>query len=179
MCGIVGIVQADSRRRYDADDVGRMADAIVHRGPDDQGLIEDQNAILGMRRLSIIDLEGGHQPIHNEDRTVWVVNNGEIYNYKRLRRTLIDRGHRFETDSDTEVLVHLYEEYGEDFLSHLEGMFAVALWDTKKRKLILARDRIGIKPFYYWRMAVALRSRRRSSRLSRCRVFGCRRRGAR
>lgn len=150
MCGIVGIVQSDARRRYDSGDVSRMADAIVHRGPDDQGSFEDQNVILGMRRLSIIDLEGGHQPIHNEDRTVWVVNNGEIYNYQRLRRTLIDRGHRFETHSDTEVLVHLYEEYGEEFLSHLEGMFAVALWDTRKRKLILARDRIGIKPVYYW-----------------------------
>ena len=150
MCGIVGIVQADGRRKYEIDDVGRMADAIVHRGPDDQGLIEDQNAILGMRRLSIIDLEGGHQPIHNEDRTVWVVNNGEIYNYQRLRRMLIDRGHRFETNSDTEVLVHLYEEYGEDFLAQLEGMFAVALWDTRQKKLIVARDRIGIKPLYYW-----------------------------
>ncbi len=150
MCGIVGIVQADSRHKYDIDDVSRMAEAIIHRGPDDQGLFEDQNVILGMRRLSIIDLEGGHQPIHNEDRTVWVVNNGEIYNYQRLRRMLIDRGHRFETNSDTEVLVHLYEEYGEDFLTHLEGMFAVALWDTRQQKLIVARDRIGIKPLYYW-----------------------------
>jgi len=150
MCGIVGVVQADARHRYRIDDVGRMADAIVHRGPDDHGLFEDQNAILGMRRLSIIDLDGGHQPIHNEDKSVWVVNNGEIYNYKYLRRKLIDRGHRFETESDTEVLVHLYEEYGDDFLLHLEGMFAVALWDIGKRKLILARDRMGIKPIYYW-----------------------------
>jgi len=150
MCGIVGIIRKDGSQRYDIDDVHRMADAIVHRGPDDHGFFEDRNVILGMRRLSIIDLEGGHQPIHNEDRTVWVVNNGEIYNYQRLRRMLIDRGHRFETDSDTEVLVHLYEEYGEDFLAHLEGMFAVALWDAKQRKLILARDRIGIKPLYYW-----------------------------
>ncbi len=150
MCGIVGIVRANGSHRYNIDDVHRMADAIVHRGPDDHGLFEDRNVILGMRRLSIIDLEGGHQPIHNEDRTIWVVNNGEIYNYQRLRRMLIDRGHRFETHSDTEVLVHLYEEYGEAFLTHLEGMFAVALWDGKKRKLILARDRIGIKPIYYW-----------------------------
>ena len=150
MCGIVGIVQPDGRRRFAADDVVRMADAIVHRGPDDQGIFEDQNAILGMRRLSIIDLEGGHQPIHNEDRTVWVVNNGEIYNFKRLRRSLIDRGHRFATQSDTEVLVHLYEEYGDEFLLHLEGMFGVALWDTRQRKLIVARDRIGIKPVYFW-----------------------------
>jgi asparagine synthase (glutamine-hydrolysing) len=150
MCGIVGVVQAEGRQQYDIDDVHRMADAIVHRGPDDHGLFEDRNVVLGMRRLSIIDLEGGHQPIHNEDRTIWVVNNGEIYNYQRLRRMLIDRGHRFETNSDTEVLVHLYEEYGEDFLSHLEGMFAIALWDAKQSKLILARDRIGIKPLYYW-----------------------------
>ncbi|MEL7185046.1 MAG: asparagine synthase (glutamine-hydrolyzing) [Pseudomonadota bacterium] len=150
MCGIVGIVQADNRRRYNAEDVGRMADAIVHRGPDDHGIVADQNAILGMRRLSIIDLAGGHQPIHNEDKTVWVVNNGEIYNYCQLRTMLIDRGHRFETNSDTEVLVHLYEDYGEDFLAHIEGMFAVALWDVKQRKLILARDRVGMKPVYYW-----------------------------
>lgn len=150
MCGIVGVVQANTLRQFDINDVGRMADAIFHRGPDDYGLFEDQNVILGMRRLSIIDLEGGHQPIHNEDRTVWVVNNGEIYNYQRLRRTLIDRGHRFETNSDTEVLVHLYEEHGEDFLAHLEGMFAIALWDTRRRKLIIARDRVGMKPVYYW-----------------------------
>lgn len=156
MCGIVGIVQADGQRRHGIDDVGRMADAIVHRGPDDHGLFEDQNVILGMRRLSIIDLEGGHQPIHNEDRTVWVVNNGEIYNYQRLRRMLIDRGHRFETHSDTEVIVHLYEEYGDDFLSHLEGMFGLALWDSRKRKLILARDRIGIKPVYFWRNGASI-----------------------
>jgi len=150
VCGIVGVVQANTLRQFDIDDVGRMADAIFHRGPDDSGLFEDQNVILGMRRLSIIDLEGGHQPIHNEDRTVWVVNNGEIYNYQRLRRTLIDRGHRFETNSDTEVLVHLYEEHGDDFLAHLEGMFAIALWDTRRRKLIIARDRVGMKPVYYW-----------------------------
>jgi asparagine synthase (glutamine-hydrolysing) len=156
MCGIVGVVQADARRRYTLDDVGRMADAIIHRGPDDHGLFEDQNVILGMRRLSIIDLEGGHQPIHNEDRTVWVVNNGEIYNYRRLRRKLIDRGHRFETNSDTEVIVHLYEEYGEDFLAHLEGMFAIALWDTQKRLFILARDRVGMKPLYYWAQGASL-----------------------
>lgn len=149
MCGIVGIVQPSVRRRFTVEDVKRMADAIVHRGPDDEGFYHDQNVILGMRRLSIIDLEGGHQPIHNEDRTVWVVNNGEIYNYRHLRQMLIERGHRFETESDTEVIVHLYEEYGEEFLQHLEGMFAVALWDSRKKKLVLARDRIGIKPLYY------------------------------
>jgi asparagine synthase (glutamine-hydrolysing) len=150
MCGIAGIVQNDGHRRYDRDDVLCMAGAIVHRGPDDHGIIEDQNAILGMRRLSIIDLAGGHQPIHNEDRSVWVVSNGEIYNYRHLRELLHRRGHRFETNSDTEVLVHAYEEYGEDFLEHLEGMFGLALWDCRQRKLILARDRLGIKPLYYW-----------------------------
>ena len=149
MCGIVGIVQGHGRHRYGREDVRRMADAIIHRGPDDEGIFDDRNVILGMRRLSIIDLDGGHQPIQNEDGTVWVVNNGEIYNFQELRERLIGQGHRFRTRSDTEVLVHLYEEHGEDFLSHLEGMFAVALWDTKKRKLIVARDRLGIKPVYY------------------------------
>ena len=153
MCGIVGIVQASGHRRYAIEDVHRMADAIVHRGPDEDGFFEDRNVLLGMRRLSIIDLAGGSQPIHNEDRTIWVFNNGEIYNYQRLRRELIERGHRFETHSDTEVLVHLYEEYGEEFLHRLEGMFAIALWDMRRSKLIVARDRIGIKPVYYWQGA--------------------------
>ena len=150
MCGIVGIVQPSHRRRYTAVDVQGMAEAIVHRGPDDQGLIDVDNAILAMRRLSIIDLAGGHQPMCNEDQTVWVVNNGEIYNYRELRRGLAQRGHKLKTSSDTEVLVHLYEDYGESFVEHLEGMFAFALWDSKQRRLLLARDRLGIKPLYYW-----------------------------
>ena len=128
-----------------------MADTIVHRGPDDEGLFDAGNVVLGMRRLSIIDLEGGQQPIANEDRTVWVVSNGEIYNFESLRDELIQRGHRFSTRSDTEVLVHLYEEYGERFIDRVEGMFAMAIWDTSRRRLLLARDRLGIKPLYLWR----------------------------
>ena len=150
MCGIVGIAQSDGPRLYGVEDVRRMADAIVHRGPDDAGFHDGGEAILGMRRLSIIDLEGGQQPIHNEDRSVWVVCNGEIYNYQSLRRTLQELGHRFSTQSDIEVLVHLYEEYGNEFLSHLEGMFGLALWDERRKRLLLARDRLGIKPVYLW-----------------------------
>lgn len=150
MCGIVGIAQESGRQRFDAESVGKMADQIFHRGPDDDGFHDAENVILGMRRLSIIDLDGGHQPISNEDGTIWVVNNGEIYNFKRLRKELLAKGHQFTTDSDTEVLVHLYEEHGEAFLEHVEGMFAVALWDSNKHKLIVARDRLGIKPVYFW-----------------------------
>lgn len=150
MCGIVGIAQHSGRHRFGIDDVRRMADKIFHRGPDDEGFHDAESIVLGMRRLSIIDLEGGHQPISNEDGTVWVVNNGEIYNFKRLRKELLEKGHRFATHSDTEVLVHLYEEHGEAFLERLEGMFAIALWDSVRKKLIVARDRLGIKPVYYW-----------------------------
>lgn len=151
MCGIVGTAHtAASRRRYSADDVARMADMIVHRGPDDQGIHDAGDVVIGMRRLSIIDLGGGHQPIPNEDGTVWVVCNGEIYNYRELRRRLEAAGHRFRTHSDTETLVHLYEEHGEDFVAHLEGMFGFALWDARTRKLLIGRDRLGIKPVYYW-----------------------------
>jgi asparagine synthase (glutamine-hydrolysing) len=126
-----------------------MLNSIVHRGPNDQGVHASKGACIGMRRLSIIDLAGGHQPISNEDETVWVVNNGEIYNYKRLRAKLLSRGHRFATQSDTEVIVHAYEEFGMDFLEHLDGMFALAIWDTVRRRLVVARDRLGIKPLYY------------------------------
>ena len=127
-----------------------MADAIIHRGPDDDGVYDAKEVVIGMRRLSIIDLDGGHQPISNEDRSVWVVSNGEIYNFQKLREELLSKGHSFSTHSDTEVLVHLYEEHGESFLQRLEGMFALALWDSNRRKLIVARDRLGIKPVYYW-----------------------------
>ena len=156
MCGIVGIAQLDDRRRFGAEDVRRMADTIVHRGPDDDGVHDAGEVVLGMRRLSIIDLGGGHQPIANEDRTVWVVCNGEIYNFKALRKSLESRGHRFATHSDTEVLVHLYEEYGDRLVEHLEGMFGFALWDAHNRKLLVARDRLGIKPVYYWKYAGGL-----------------------
>jgi asparagine synthase (glutamine-hydrolysing) len=150
MCGIVGIAQQPGRHRFASDDVRRMADQIFHRGPDDEGFHDGGRVVIGMRRLSIIDLEGGHQPIANEDQTVWVVNNGEIYNFQSLREDLLRKGHKFTTHSDTEVLVHLYEEHGEAFLEHLEGMFAAALWDSTKNRLIVARDRLGIKPVYYW-----------------------------
>ena len=126
-----------------------MNDSIVRRGPDDSGRYIRNQVGLGMRRLSIIDVAGGHQPVHNEDKTIWVVFNGEIYNYLELRRDLEKSGHRFYTQSDSETLVHLYEEYGVDGVSRLRGMFAYALWDETNDRLVLARDRIGIKPLYY------------------------------
>lgn len=150
MCGIVGIARKGTDGWLGVDSVRAMADAIVHRGPDAAGLYDGGEAILGMRRLAIIDLETGDQPISNEDRSIWVVCNGEIYNFASLRHQLAAAGHTFATQSDTEVLVHLYEEYGDDFLKHVEGMFALALWDGRRRKLVLARDRLGIKPLYYW-----------------------------
>jgi asparagine synthase (glutamine-hydrolysing) len=149
MCGIVGTVALEGRRTFGPEDVRRMADMIVHRGPDDFGVYDAGDAVIGMRRLSIIDLSGGHQPISNEDGTVWVVLNGEIYNFRDLRKDLEQRGHRFATRSDTEVLVHAYEEFGDAFLGRLEGMFGFALWDARKRRMLLARDPVGIKPVYY------------------------------
>jgi asparagine synthase (glutamine-hydrolysing) len=126
-----------------------MCDAIRHRGPDDEGYLHDGPCALGMRRLSIIDLSTGHQPISNEDESVWVVFNGEIYNYRRLRADLIRDGHRFATNSDTETLVHLYEQDGVEGFNRLQGMFALAIWDKRRRQLLLARDRFGKKPLYY------------------------------
>ena len=155
MCGIVGIANSDARP-IDESALHRMSDAIVHRGPDDDGFYLNADASqrgvsvgLGMRRLSIIDLSTGKQPIHNEDQTVWVVLNGEIYNYPDLRREMEAKGHRFYTKSDTEAIVHAYEEYGEDVPKLLRGMFAFALWDQKEEKLLLARDRVGKKPLLY------------------------------
>jgi asparagine synthase (glutamine-hydrolysing) len=127
----------------------RMLAAMHHRGPDDQDTCAAEGAILGQRRLSIIDLEGGRQPIPNEDRTLWIVCNGEIYNYRSLRTGLIDRGHRFATHSDVEVILHLYEEVGDRCVERLRGMFAFAIWDEKSKRLFAARDRLGQKPFYY------------------------------
>lgn len=147
MCGIAGLFS--SRGSVAEADVRRMCDVIVHRGPDDEGIHVDAGVGLGMRRLSIIDVATGHQPIHNEDRTVWVVFNGEIYNYREVRAELEKAGHRFYTKSDTEVLVHLYEEHGEKMLSRLNGMFAFAIWDAKRERLFLARDRIGEKQLFY------------------------------
>jgi asparagine synthase (glutamine-hydrolysing) len=149
MCGIVGIARAAGARELSRDDVRRMASTIVHRGPDDEGIHADHDAIIGMRRLSIIDLSGGHQPISNEDGTLWLVCNGEIYNFQSLRRDLIARGHTFRTGSDVEVLLHLYEEHGDRFVEHVEGMYGAALWDAKRRRLVLLRDRLGQKPLYY------------------------------
>lgn len=126
-----------------------MAGAIVHRGPDDEGFHRDEDVILGMRRLSIIDLSGGHQPISNEDGTLWVVCNGEIYNFRELRSDLQRRGHAFKTGSDVEVILHLYEEYGDRFLDHITGMYGIALWDSRRKRLLLVRDRFGQKPLYY------------------------------
>jgi asparagine synthase (glutamine-hydrolysing) len=126
-----------------------MCDRIRHRGPDDEGFHVEDGCAIGMRRLSIIDLSTGHQPMSNEDGTVWVVFNGEIYNYQELRRGLIARGHAFTTNSDTETLIHLYEQEGHDGLKRLRGMFAYAIWDSRRRKLMLARDRFGKKPLYY------------------------------
>jgi asparagine synthase (glutamine-hydrolysing) len=149
MCGIAGIVSADPAGRIEPATIRRMCDAIVHRGPDDDGIFVKGNTGLGMRRLSIIDLSGGHQPVFNEDRTVWVVYNGEVYNFPELRRELEDLGHRFATHTDTEVIVHLYEEMGADCVKKLRGMFAFALWDERHSRLLLARDRLGIKPLHY------------------------------
>ncbi|HSS05062.1 MAG TPA: asparagine synthase (glutamine-hydrolyzing) [Solirubrobacterales bacterium] len=149
MCGICGMASAGRSARVDLEAVKAMNSRLVHRGPDSEGLFHEGGVALAMRRLSIIDLEHGDQPISNEDGSVTVVQNGEIYNYRELRRELEQRGHRFATASDTEVLVHLYEEYGEGFVERLRGMFALALWDAHKQHLLLARDRFGIKPLYY------------------------------
>ena len=149
MCGIAGIASTELGARQDIETIRLMCTAIVHRGPDDEGFYLREGVGLGMRRLSIIDVAGGHQPIHNEDRNVWVVFNGEIYNFPELRRGLKSRGHRFYTHSDTEVIVHLYEELGTDCVRELRGMFAVALWDERRKTLLLARDRLGKKPLHY------------------------------
>jgi len=154
MCGIAGFIESPSAPNPLTADrarglVGRMCDAIRHRGPDDEGVMVGDGVALGMRRLSIIDLSTGHQPIHNEDRTVWIVFNGEIYNYRDLRPELERAGHRFYTATDTETIVHAYEEWGAAAIGRLRGMFALAIWDTRRRTLLLARDRIGIKPLHY------------------------------
>jgi asparagine synthase (glutamine-hydrolysing) len=142
-------VQGLSGGNVDAELVRRMADTIIHRGPDDEGIYTGNGVTLGMRRLSIIDLSGGHQPISNETSTVHVVCNGEIYNFQALREDLLQRGHRFRTGSDVEVIVHLYEEYGDRCVDHLSGMYGFALWDSQRCRLLLARDRMGQKPLYY------------------------------
>lgn len=148
MCGICGVVQRDPTP-VDQVLLKRMNDAIVHRGPDSDGYYIGSRVGLGIRRLAIIDLVTGDQPISNEDKSLWVVFNGEIYNHPELRKRLQKNGHHFHTDSDTECLVHLYEEYGDECVHHLRGMFAFALWDEKNQRLLIARDRMGQKPLYF------------------------------
>jgi asparagine synthase (glutamine-hydrolysing) len=148
MCGIAGVIGREGEA-VTVEQVRKMTDALVHRGPDDEGILVQRNIGLGMRRLSIIDVAGGKQPIFNEDGSICVVFNGEIYNFPLLRKELEARGHRFTTHTDTEVIVHLYEEMGAECVTKLRGMFAIALYDTKRESLLLARDRLGKKPLYY------------------------------
>ena len=149
MCGICGVVDFDRSEAVSAELLQRMNDTLKHRGPDDAGIHLAPHVGLGHRRLSIIDVAGGHQPLSNEDKTVWVLLNGEIYNYPELRERLLKRHHAFTTRSDTEVIAHLYEDEGEACFAQLRGMFAIALWDARKRHLLLARDRVGKKPLFY------------------------------
>ena len=149
MCGIVGIVRLDPNDTVDEARLMQMRDALHHRGPDDEGLWVEGPVGLGHRRLAIVDVAGGHQPMANEDQTVWIVFNGEIYNHAALRPELEAKGHRYRTRSDTETILHLYEEEGERCVERLQGMFAFAVWDRVRRRLFLARDRLGIKPLYY------------------------------
>src|SRR6266478_1391473 len=150
MCGFAGILDLSGAPAPERSVIlKRMTRTLVHRGPDDEGYFVDEFVGLGHRRLSIIDLEGGRQPMGNEDGSVWVVCNGEIYNHADLRNVLAKKGHAFRTRSDTETIVHAYEEWGSDCLEHLRGMFAFMLWDRPRRRLFLARDRIGKKPLYY------------------------------
>ena len=149
MCGLTGIFEYERSTEISRDLVHRMNETIVHRGPDDEGIFVGPGIGLGFRRLSIIDLSGGHQPISNEDGSIWVMLNGEIYNYPELRKEMLEKGHTLATRSDTETIVHLYEEYGEDCFARLRGMFAVVIWDSKQRKLLMARDRVGKKPLFY------------------------------
>jgi asparagine synthase (glutamine-hydrolysing) len=149
MCGICGIFYPDARQSVQRDALVGMNHEIVHRGPDDEGFFTEKNVGLAMRRLSIIDVQTGQQPITNEDESLWIVYNGEIYNHRELRARLEASGHRYRTQSDTETIVHLYEEYGRDCVKHLRGMFAFAIWDRRSRRLFVARDRLGIKPLYY------------------------------
>ena len=149
MCGIAGILEFGRDTRANPAALREMCRAITHRGPDDEGFYTDGAVGIGMRRLSIVDVAGGHQPISNEDGTLWIVFNGEIYNHLALREQLIARGHRYSTHSDTETIIHLFEEYGADCVQHLRGMFAFAIWNRNTKTLFIARDRLGIKPLYY------------------------------
>ena len=149
MCGICGQFNFIRNEPVEPDMIRRMTQTMVHRGPDDEGYFFDGALGFGFRRLSIIDLAGGHQPMSDAEETVWVILNGEIYNYKELRAELEQRGHRFRTKSDTEVVIHGYKEWGTEVLNHLNGMFGLAIWDGKKKRLVVARDAMGIKLIYY------------------------------
>jgi asparagine synthase (glutamine-hydrolysing) len=149
MCGIFGVLMLDGSAAS-AETLRPMGRVTTHRGPDDQGTHSDGPLAFGMRRLSIIDVAGGHQPLSNEDGTLWLVANGEIYNYRELREALLAQGHRFQTASDCETILHLYEQYGDAFLSRLNGMFGFALWDAPRKRLLIGRDRLGVKPVYLW-----------------------------
>src|SRR5947209_10916464 len=151
MCGITGFI--DIQRSHDSAEqlIDRMCKIIRHRGPDEQGVWTGDGIALGMRRLAIIDVASGQQPIFNEDKSILIVFNGEIYNYHELQKELQAHGHHFRTNSDTEAIVHAYEEYGDDCVKHLHGMFAFAIWDRERQRLLVARDRFGKKPLnYYW-----------------------------
>jgi asparagine synthase (glutamine-hydrolysing) len=150
MCGITGLIYNDKDRQITSSTLRRMTDIIHHRGPDDEGFYINQNVGLGFRRLSIIDLHTGHQPLSNENESIFIIFNGEIYNYLEIKGMLINKGYAFRTDTDTEVIIHLYEEYGTQCLQFLRGMFAFAIWDNNIRQLFCARDRFGIKPLYYY-----------------------------
>src|SRR5206468_11584586 len=156
MCGIAGFVAADGVDHDAGARAVRMRDILTHRGPDESGLHLDTHAALAHRRLSIVDLRTGQQPASNEDGTVWIVFNGEIYNHGEIRRDLERRGHRYRTRSDTETIVHAYEEWGDECVHQLRGMFAFAIWDASKRRLLLVRDRLGIKPLYWCRAGSTL-----------------------
>ena len=145
MCGICGYIHLDESNKPNEAILRGMAETLRLRGPDDEGFFVKDNACLGHRRLSIIDLESGHQPMLNEDGTIAVVCNGEIYNFQDIKAALVEKGHRFRTRSDTEIIAHAYEEHGEDCLKDFNGMFAIALWDSRKKTLFLARDRFGKK----------------------------------
>jgi len=149
VCGIAGMVDLNMQKCFDRNKLKKMCDIIKHRGPDDEGYYLEPGIALGIRRLSIIDVEGGHQPIHNEDKTIWIIFNGEIFNYQDLREELTRKGHLFYTRTDTEVIIHLYEEDGVDCLQKLRGQFAFLIWDKNKKRVFIARDRMGIKPFFY------------------------------
>ena len=151
MCGITGIIQVGGppREICSPGTLLRMTDSMIHRGPDDRGLFQRNGIAIGARRLSIIDVEGGHQPFANENDAVWAAQNGELYNHGEIRQDLEARGHKLRSRCDTEILPHLYEEHGDRFAEQLQGMFAVVVWDDTNRRAVLARDRLGIKPLYY------------------------------